>query len=72
MPHQQYQLREAIRRSARRARDHGAIADDLPRVRGMEERGLILRENALFDDQTGSPVIGYAVIGTMTCGEPEE
>lgn len=66
-----YLFRQRVRESARAAREHGVIHDSQARVRGMDERGVVLRENALFDDQAGVPLIGWATIGSMTTGEPE-
>lgn len=70
MPFEDTLLRRAHMQRARRARELGAVPEHRFPVRSEESADVYIRDNGLFDDQTGLELIGFAVIGMMKAGGP--
>ena len=67
MPYELAYQREMRARAARRAQPTGEVRTDLSPVLTVQAQDPD-REDAVVVDQTGWPIIGFAVIGDMTTG----
>lgn len=65
MPYEEEVLRRAHTSRTRKSGEPGAIPDVRLPVSNSGDDPVRLRQNALFHDNTGQSIIGFAIIGMM-------
>lgn len=59
MPFEDTILRDSLERRARKARRHGERRDESAGVQRTDTARLVVREQAIFHDQTGEEIMGW-------------
>ena len=66
MPFEEEYLRSRLERRARLSRMTREVSEDRFPVQPRDSEGLLVRDNARFDDLTGMSILGFSTLETMT------